>query len=75
MGLKPGERIQRLGQIRVVSVTFEPLSAMTGEYGRSECAKEGFPGMSGLEFVAMFKHHMKCVGLTEVTRIEFEYLD
>ena len=76
MGLKPGERIQRLGQIRVVDVTFEPLDAMlqSSGYGRGECEMEGFPDMTGKEFVEMFISHMKCRPETEVTRIEFEYV-
>jgi hypothetical protein len=77
MGLKPGEQIQRLGQIRVVDVTLESLDTMlqSSGYGRGECEMEGFPGMTGKEFVEMFKSHMKCSDETEVTRIEFEYVD
>jgi hypothetical protein len=79
MGLKPGEKIQRLGRIRVTSVTRERLSAMTEDaaYGKQEAEREGFPGMSGEEFVEMFCRHMKPKqGIAaEVTRIEFEYLD
>lgn len=78
MGLEPGEKIERLGQIRVVSVKQERLSNMfVDPYGRDEAAREGFPGFTGTEFVEMFCKHMKplygCV--TEVTRIEFEYVD
>lgn len=77
MGLKPGEQIERLGQIRVVDVTFESLDTMlqSSGYGRGECEMEGFPGMTGKEFVAMFCKHMKCDEDQEVTRIEFEYLE
>lgn len=65
MGLKPGEQIQRLGQIRVVSATQEPLVAMMRD--------EAY----GKQFVEMFCEHMRPVNgcVTDVTRIEFEYID
>lgn len=78
MGLKPGEKIERLGQIRVVSVKQEPLvRMMQSSYGVAEAAKEGFPEMTGSEFVKMFCEHMRPLHgvATEVTRIEFEYVD
>lgn len=78
MGLKPGEKIQRLGQVRVVSVFQEPLHAMMKEpYGSNEAEREGFPGMTGTKFVEMFCEHMRPMyGVaTDVTRIEFEYVD
>lgn len=71
MGLKPGEKIVRLGVIRVVSVRREPLSAITKE----DCAREGFPELGPVEFIEMFKHHMGCMAFETVTRIEFEYVD
>jgi hypothetical protein len=75
MGLKPGEKIERLGQIRIVSVRREPLTSMWLEpYGKMEAAKEGFPKLAGADFVWMFCDHMKCDESQEVTRIEFEYL-
>jgi hypothetical protein len=82
MGLKAGEKIVRLGVIRVVDVTFEPLERMTAdeEYGRSECEKEGFGDHPTLhqpaEFVAFFcASHRGCQPQTQVTRIAFEYVD
>lgn len=79
MGLKPGEQIQRLGQIRVVSAVQEPLVAMMRDeaYGKAEAEREGFPQMDGKQFVEMFCEHMRPVNgcVTEVTRIEFEYVD
>lgn len=79
MGLKPGEKLQHLGEIRVVSVRREPLFDMvadsSGDYGKSEAAKEGFPEMSGPEFVDMFCKHMGGDENQEVTRIEFEYVE
>jgi hypothetical protein len=77
MGLKPGEQIQRLGQIRVVSVRRELLARMAAkaeEYGDTEARKEGFPDMTGEQFMRMFCEHMKVKPTEEVTRIEFEYV-
>lgn len=78
MGLKPGEQIERLGQIFVKDVRREPLFDMvadlSGKYGRDEAAKEGFPEMSGPEFVTMFCEHMGGDESQEVTRIEFGYM-
>lgn len=80
MGLKPGEKIVRLGAIRVVSVRREPLGVMLRAhprfYGVNECVREGFPGMSPAEFVAMFcASHKGCKPESVITRIEYEYLE
>ncbi len=77
MGLKPGEKMVRLGRIRVTEARNEPLQRMIDdpEYGKSEAAKEGFPEMSGAEFVAMFCKHMKVSSSFAPKRIEFEYVD
>jgi hypothetical protein len=76
-GIKPGEKIERLCQIRVTDVTFEDLDTLlqSSGYGEGECEMEGFPNMTGSEFVTMFCENMKCKPETEVTRIEFEYVD
>lgn len=73
MGLK-GEPMERICPIIVTSVRREALGAMHGEYGDQEAIKEGFPNMSGNEFVDMFCEHMKCDSTIIVTRIEFRYL-
>jgi len=73
MGLKPGEKIERLGRIRVVAVWREALSLIRWE--PSGTAREGFPEMSPNEFLAMFCGHMGGHENQIVTRIEFEYLD
>jgi len=72
MGLKPGEKLNRLGLIRVVDARREVLAAITDE----DVAKEGFPGKDRGWFVDMFIREMrpKALHLTMVTRIEFEYL-
>lgn len=78
LGLRKGETVQRLAQIRVVRTRIEPLSRMiqNPEYGASEAAKEGFPGWTGDQFVDMFLDHMsaKFGAGTLVNRIEFEYV-
>jgi hypothetical protein len=79
MGLRKGERITVIGKHAVtVSVRREPLRRMTDDldYGRNECAREGFPDMEPHEFVEMFcKSHKHCTPESIVTRIEFKYSD
>jgi len=70
MGLEAGEKIERLGEIRVISARQERLAAITDE----DCVKEGFPTMTGLEFCDMFSREMHCNFTTVVTRIEFEHI-
>jgi hypothetical protein len=70
-GLKKGEKVQILGQIRVKCVTKQPLNRITLD----DVKKEGFPDMQSIEFVRMFCKHMKCDPRTLVNRIEFEYVD
>lgn len=62
--------------IRVVSVSQEVLSKMEHdrEYGRQEADLEGYPQMSGEEFVRCFCKKFKVVLATPVTRIEFTYV-
>lgn len=79
MGLTKGETVERLALIEVVSVRREPLTALMRheQYGRDEATREGFPGLDGKQFVEMFCKYMrpKLGGLTEVTRIEFRYVE
>lgn len=76
MGLKPGEQIVRLGEIEVVSVRLEPLNRMAADasYGQQEAVREGFPQMTGGQFVGMFCKHMKTQPDQEITRIEFRHV-
>lgn len=77
MGLKPGEKIEKLGgPVRVVSVRREPLCWIDSHdaYDQEETRREGFPQMTGAEFVAMFcATHKGCTPDTVITRIEFAY--
>lgn len=69
MGLRPGEKVHRLGLIEVVSVRRERLDIITVD----ECRREGFPHMSPKEFMSFFcKGHHGCRPDSEVTRIEFK---
>ena len=76
-GIKPGEKVVKLGLIRVTDARREPLQRMIDdpEYGQSEAVKEGFPGLTGEQFVAMFCKSMKVDPSEIVTRIEYEYLE
>ncbi len=70
MGLKKGEKINKLKTIRVVSTRQEPLSAITKE----DCILEGFPEMAPQDFINMLTNHYKCEPDKPVNRIEFEYI-
>jgi hypothetical protein len=67
MGLKKGDKQERLATIRVVSVRHERLDAIT----RDDVRREGFPDMTPGEFVAFFCKANKCRPDRIVTRIEF----
>ena len=69
-GLKKGEKVKRIYQIRILRSGGEELTSIDKE----ECIKEGFPEMNPEEFVEMFCKHNKCKPVDCVNRIEFEYL-
>lgn len=71
MGLRKGEKIKRLGLIEVVSVTVEPLDAITKE----DVVREGFPKWSPEQFVDFFSSHNDVPPDTIVNRIEFRHLE
>lgn len=73
MGLKPGQKTERLGEIVVVDARFERLDAMLGD--DNEAVLEGFPEMTSEEFVAMFCKNMVCKPADVVTRIQYDYVD
>ncbi|PKN92984.1 MAG: hypothetical protein CVU44_11170 [Chloroflexi bacterium HGW-Chloroflexi-6] len=70
MGLKKGEKIERLAEIRVVNVRRERLYNITAD----DVKCEGFEGKSVEWFIDMFMREMGVASSAEVTRIEFEYL-
>lgn len=45
------------------------------DYGYTEAALEGFPDMTGSEFVEMFCEHMGVDPWSEITRIGFDYIN
>lgn len=74
-GLKKGEKIEVIGQIRILKNQPEPLNRMLRlGYGRYEAGLEGFPNLTGRMFVEMFCKSMKCKPSQIVQRIEFEHV-
>jgi hypothetical protein len=72
MGRRPGEPLERIADVEVVSVRREPLDGITA----GDVAAEGFPQMTPAQFVGFFcDTHRGCDPGTEVTRIEWRYLD
>lgn len=71
MGRRKGEPLVRICDVQVVDVRRERLDAITSE----DVVAEGFAGQTPAEFVAFFVDHMKCEPSTEVTRIEWTYLE
>ena len=69
-GLKKGEKIKKICQIRIVDIVNLPLFMMW----KSDCIKEGFPELEPKEFIKMFCKEMGCKPDTLVNRIEFEYV-
>jgi hypothetical protein len=79
MGLRPGEKIKKLGgPIVVTGFRRESLARLlTGTvlYGPNEMVLEGFPGMSPDEFIRMFcRSHKGCAADKVISRIQFEYV-
>lgn len=70
MGLKPGEKIESLGVIRILNTRFEPLSEIT----QADVIKEGFPDWTPEQFIQMLVDHYKIKPEKEFNRIEFEYV-
>lgn len=73
MGLKKGEKVEVIRQIRVLFTRRERLNEITKE----EISREGFPNMGRDEFIAFYMKGHKCPHgpLTVVNRIEFEYVE
>ena len=73
-GRKPGDPLVRLAEVEVVSVRREGLGRIL-QYGRLETAREGFPHMWPSDFIDFFTREMRCTPDTQITRIEWRYLE
>lgn len=78
MGLAKGSKVDEICIIEVVGIRREPLQRLIDEpdYAVAELVAEGFPDMTGMQFVEMFVKASPSVlvhGL--VNRIEFKYVD
>ncbi|MFI9538309.1 hypothetical protein ACIG56_34390 [Nocardia fusca] len=72
MGRRRGEPLVRIVDVRVLAVRRERLDEITPD----EVLAEGFPEMSPDEFIEFFcGSHKGCTPDSEVTRIEWAYLD
>lgn len=71
MGLKKGEKIEKITPIEILSIHEEQLFEITPE----DVEREGFPGKSPEWFVKMFCEHNGASIYALVNRIEFEYRD
>ena len=70
-GLGKGGKIERIREVVVTYVRFEPLLAIT----KAGCILEGFPDMEPAEFVAMYCGHNGNLPSDEVTVIGFDYVE
>jgi hypothetical protein len=71
-GRRPGEPLERITDVEVLSVRREPLNAITLD----DVFAEGFPQMTRDGFVQFFcGSHRGCEPGSEVTRIEWRYLE
>lgn len=73
MGLKKGEKVQKLHPFRVKSNTIEPLTAIRNY--PNDCELEGFPEMTPDEFIEMFCKHNQVKPDRIISRIEFDHLE
>lgn len=70
MGLKKGEKVQKIHVIRILSTRAEEIGAITKE----DIVREGFPGWGWCQFVEMYCDHHKLRSEELCNRIEFEYV-
>jgi len=72
MGRRNGEPLVRICDVEIVDVRREQLNDITFE----DVEREGFPDWGPFTFVDFFcRTHKGCNEDTEVTRIEWRYLD
>ena len=70
-GLKKGEKIQKIRQIRIISSQWDSLNTITQE----DVIKEGFPDWTPEQFIDMYCKHNHIKPEDMVNRIEFEYVE
>lgn len=71
MGRKPGEPLDRIVDVQVVSVIRERLDQITVD----DVAREGFPGMTPAEFIQQFFVDAQGIRADQiVTRVEWTYI-
>ena len=70
-GLKKGEKVKLIRQIRIVSTRPEIL----WDIDALELIREGFPGMLPSTFILIFVEANRCQIDTKVNRIEFGYVE
>jgi hypothetical protein len=74
MGLKKGEKVEKICPIRIVSVSQERIGDIAN-YGHDELVKEGFGGRVTKEkFIALLMRLTGGDANTPINRIEFEYI-
>lgn len=72
MGLKKGEKIEKIHVIEIVSCRSEYLMSVT----QVECVLEGFPDMETEEFIEMLcRMGSNKYRDSSINRIEFKYVD
>ena len=69
MGLKKGEKIQKLSVVKVTSIRRERVDAIT----EADVIREGFESFSTGRFIALYCNANSCKPSDLCTRIEFEY--
>lgn len=70
-GLRKGDKIEKIRPLRIVNISRQTLFFNVSD---EEVVKEGFPGMSSLDFIKMFCKMNKCDEYVKLTRIEFKYI-
>ena len=68
MGLKRGEKVEKLYPIEIVSTRRYRL----GDITQADVIREGFPNWTPEQFVDFFCHEMKCGVFQALNRIEFK---
>lgn len=67
MGLKKGEKVNKIYPIKIISIRAEPLNAISKE----DVIREGFPDWTPDQFIEMLVRHYKVDPMRIVNRIEF----